>query len=328
MLSETLIPHTRDEGRRRLIRLVVIVAALWLAWPRAAWSQPPAPQSEAKPSNPGDRVVLTIGEKKLTATQVEQIIEALPRESRAFYGGEGKKFLPTYLVQMAVLSDEARKHNLQTDPQVQQAIENATEAILANAERERIEKSLAVDERQLQEAYQQHKTDYEEVRIRHILIRTAGSPVAFPASPPRPALPEAEAREKLEGLRKQILAGVDFAQLARQYSDDQTTAGAGGDMGYINRQKVVPPIVDAAHALAPGQVSDIIRTPYGLELVKVEDRHVKPFSEIRQELEAQIRKTQADQVIQKLIGESKVVVDNQYFSFHPQPQASGSPVVH
>ena len=73
---------------------------------------------------------------------------------------------------------------------------------------------------------------------------------------------------------------------------------------------------------------DIIRTPYGLELVKVEDRHVKPFSEIRQELEAQIRKTQADQVIQKLIGESKVVVDNQYFSFHPQPQASGSPVVH
>jgi len=110
---------------------------------------------------------------------------------------------------------------------------------------------------------------------------------------------------------------VDFAQLARQYSDDQTTAGAGGDMGTINRQKVVPPIVDVAHALAPGQVSDIIQTPYGLELVKVEDRRVKPFPEIRQELEAQIRKTQADQVIQKRISESKVEVDNRYFSSNP-----------
>jgi parvulin-like peptidyl-prolyl cis-trans isomerase-like protein len=309
-------------------RLVVMMAALWLAGPRSAWSQPPTPQSEAKPSNPGDRVVLTIGEKKFTAAQVEQIIEALPRESRAFYGGQGKKFLPTYLVQMAVLSDEAKKHNLHVDTQVQQAIENATEAILANAERERIERSFAVDERQLQEAYQQHKTDYEEVRIRHILIRTASSPVAYPGSPSRPPLPEAEARAKLEDLRKQILAGADFAQLAQKNSDDLTTAASGGDMGYINRQQVVPPIVDAAHALAPGQVSDIIQTPYGLELVKVEDRHEKPFSEIRQGLEAEIRKTQADQVIHKLIGESKVVVDNQYFSSNPQSHASGSPVLH
>ena len=116
--------------------------------------------------------------------------------------------------------------------------------------------------------------------------------------------------------------------LAQHYSEDLNSAAAGGDLGYINREKVVPPSANAAHALAQGQVSDIIQTPYGLELVKVEDRRVKPLSEIRQELEAQIRKTQADQVIQKLIGESKVVVDNQYYSFHPQSQASGSPVVH
>jgi len=57
-----------------------------------------------------------LGERKLTATEVEQIIEALPPESRASYGDEGKKFLPPYLVQMAVLSDEAKKYNLHADP--------------------------------------------------------------------------------------------------------------------------------------------------------------------------------------------------------------------
>ncbi len=314
--------------RRWRIRSFFIIAILFVAWPRAAWPQSPTARSEAKEPDPGERVVISIGDQKLTAARVEKIIEALPPQSRAFYGGQGKNYLPQYLVQMTVLSAEAEKHNLRAEPEVQEAIRVVTEAILANAERESIEKSIPVSDEQLQELYQQRKADFEEVRIRHILTRTANSPIPFPASPSRPPLPEAEARKKLEVLRKQILAGADFAQLAQQHSDDLTTAGAGGDMGYINRQKVVPPIADAAYAVAPGEVSDLIQTPYGLELIKVEDRRIKPFSEVRQELKAEIRKTKADQAIQQLISQYKVVVDNQYFSSNPQSKAADPSVSH
>jgi hypothetical protein len=314
---------------RQGIRLFLIFATLWMAWPGgSAWSQSPTSSSEAKESNPGERVVISIGNQKLTAQEVERAIEALPPESRAFYGGQGRKFLPQYLVQMAVLSDEARKHNLHAEPQVQEAIKVVTDAILANAERVSIEKSITVSEEQLQELYQTKKADLDAVRIRHILLRTANSSIAYPAAPSRPALPEAEARKKLEDLRKQIQAGADFAQLAQQYSEDLNTAGAGGELGYINRQMVVPPIANAAYALVPGQVSDIIQTPYGLELIKVEDHRVKPLAEVRKDLETQIRRTKADQAIQELIGQQKVVVDNDYFSSSPPTKTPAAPSPH
>jgi parvulin-like peptidyl-prolyl isomerase len=72
-------------------------------------------------------------------------------------------------------------------------------------------------------------------------------------------------------------------------------------------------------------VSDIIQTPYGLELIKVEERRAKPLSEVQGVLEAEIRKTKADQAIQELISQYKVVVDDQYFSSNPQAEAVTPP---
>jgi parvulin-like peptidyl-prolyl isomerase len=92
------------------------------------------------------------------------------------------------------------------------------------------------------------------------------------------------------------------------------TAPTGGDMGYMNRQNLLPPLAKAAFALNPGQVSDIIATPYGLELIKVEDRRTKPLSEVRQDLIAEIRRTKADQAFQEELGRHKVVVDKAFFS--------------
>lgn len=138
------------------------------------------------------------------------------------------------------------------------------------------------------------------------------------ASPTRPPLPAAEARKKLEDLRRRILAGASFAELAQAYSDDLATAGFGGDMGYVNRQKVVPPIADAAYALPPGQVSQIIPTPYGLDLIKIEDRRTKPLDEVKPILETQIRQAKVQEVLQRLQSECRVMVDTRFFAPPPQ----------
>jgi parvulin-like peptidyl-prolyl isomerase len=232
------------------------------------------------------------------------------------------------VVQAKILAAEAKKQNLQDRPEVQQTIEIARESILADAARKGMEQKVPVTDQEVQELYEKQKSAYDEVRIRGILIRTANSSIAYPAAPSRAALPEAEARKKLEDLRKQIQGGADFAQLAQQYSEDLNTAGAGGDLGYINRQKVVPPIANAAYALAPGEVSDIIQSPYGLELIKVEDHRVKPLAEVRKDLETQIRRTKADQAIQELVSQYKVVVDNDYFSSSPPTKAPAVPSPH
>jgi parvulin-like peptidyl-prolyl isomerase len=271
-------------------------------------------------------VVISVGEENLTAADVELIIQAFPPQQRALYGGVGRHLLPQYLVQMKILAAEARKQNLEQQAEVQKAIELTSESILATAARRHLEESIPVSEEQLQQLYQEREADFEEVRIRQILIRIEGSVSLQAGAPSRPPLPEAEARKKLQDLREQILAGADFAEMAQAHSENLATAGDGGDMGFINRLKVVPPVANAAYQLAPGEVSDIIRTPYGLELIAVEERRVKPLAEVRSQLEAELRRGQVEKMMKDLIEQYEVKVDTPYFQGQPTaPKAADSP---
>jgi peptidyl-prolyl cis-trans isomerase C len=265
------------------------VPLLLLGCFRVAWAQKPeAAKTDTKPV-PDDKVVITVGKDRITVGDIKRIVAALPPDYRAYYAGPGKRDLPQYLVRMKVLVAEALEQHLESRPEVQQALEIARESVLADAARKQIEAKIPVTEQQLRELYEKRKQELEEVRIRHIVLRTKESVVPLPGAPARPPMPAEEARKKLEDIRKQVLAGADFGELARDYSEDLGTAGAGGDMGYVNRQKVVPPVADAAYALHTGQVSDIIVTPFGLEIIKLEDRRTKTLEEVKPALEAQIR---------------------------------------
>ena len=294
----------------KLLPLFVFqVAACPWPQPASCWPQAASPAK----TESGDRVVLSVGDQKMTAADVEKLIQALPPNYRTFYSGQGKRFLAAYIVRMKVLSAEASKNKLDQQPEVVRAIETARESILADAARKHIEEGVTVTDKELRELYDKDKTKSEDVRIAHILIRTDNAPLKS-GDPAQPGLPESEARKKVEDIRKQILAGADFAKMAKQYSEDASTAASGGDMGVIQRDKVVPPIVNAASALDPDQVSDIIPTPSGFEIIKVEDKRAKPFEELQPTLELQIRQSKANTIIQHLMQESGAFIDQEFFS--------------
>ncbi len=75
-------------------------------------------------------------------------------------------------------------------------------------------------------------------------------------------------RDTLTDLRARIEAGTDFAELARQYSDDPT-AQVGGELGWFSAGDLVPEFEQAARRLVPGQLSGIVRTPFGFHLIEV-----------------------------------------------------------
>jgi hypothetical protein len=271
---------------------------------------PPPNKAEAAP---GDRVVLTIGEEKITASQIEEFIRSLPPHYQAFYGGPGKRYLPQYLIAMKILSAEAVKLKLADRPEVARALETARESVLSDAARQHFMQSIVLSEQELRDLYQKDKTQSEEVRIRHILIRTDTAPLK-PEGSSQAALPEPEARKKIEDLRRQILAGADFAQMAKQYSEDPATAASGGDMGVLQNDKVVPAVVHAAHSLDPGQVSNVLETPSGLEIFQVENKRLKPFEEVRPALEGELRTAKATEIVQHLIDKYPMVVDQEFFA--------------
>lgn len=103
-------------------------------------------------------------------------------------------------------------------------------------------------------------TSITQSRARHILLR------------PGPQLSEAAARERLAEYKRRIQAGqADFAQLAREFSQD-ASARNGGDLGWANPGLFVPEFEEVLNALAPGQIAEPVVTRFGVHLVQLLER--------------------------------------------------------
>jgi peptidyl-prolyl cis-trans isomerase SurA len=108
-----------------------------------------------------------------------------------------------------------------------------------------------------------------QTHARHILLR------------PSPQLTESAAIAKLEDLRKRVEGGADFAQLAREFSQD-ASAPNGGDLGWSSPGMYVPEFEDALNTLAPRQVSQPVVSRFGVHLIQVLERRQAKLSEREQ----------------------------------------------
>jgi peptidyl-prolyl cis-trans isomerase SurA len=123
-----------------------------------------------------------------------------------------------------------------------------------------------------------------QTRARHILVKT------------NEVVSEEDARRRLQGLRERIVAGADFGELARLNSEDGTSA-RGGALGWVYPGDTVPEFERAMNALAPGELSQPVRTPFGFHLILVEERRAADVSAERQRLQARqaLRERKADE---------------------------------
>ncbi len=125
---------------------------------------------------------------------------------------------------------------------------------------------LQIPAKRVEDYYQSHREEYdqpEEVQAAHILIRVNADATEEE---------KLTAKLKLENLKSEIEKGRPFAEMAKEYSDDPGSAAQGGDLGYFRRGAMVKPFEEAAFALKPGALSQIVETPFGFHLIKVTKR--------------------------------------------------------
>jgi peptidyl-prolyl cis-trans isomerase D len=99
----------------------------------------------------------------------------------------------------------------------------------------------------------------------------------------------------------QIKAGKDFGELAKQYSDDTTSAQKGGDLGWIVHGQTVKEFDDVAFTMKPGQVSGLVKTIYGIHIIKVLERqmaHVQSLDEVKDDIRKTLEEQKLDQAQQ------------------------------
>jgi len=145
---------------------------------------------------------------------------------------------------------------------------------------------------EIEDFYRLHQEDYKEpekVRARHILFRI----------PPKAKTSDIQAIQKRADMVLDLARkGTDFAELARKYSED-STASTGGDLGYFTSEDMVKPFSDSAFSLEKGDISDLVRTRFGLHIIKVEDikeESIKPLAEVKESVIQSIKQEQAGEI--------------------------------
>ena len=156
-----------------------------------------------------------------------------------------------------------------------------------------IAKTLSVDDETLRGYYEQHRKEYVtpgQRRASHILITVEeGADEAT----------EKAAREKAEAILQRIRDGEDFATLARELSQDPGSAAEGGDLGYFERGVMDKAFDDAVFSMAEGDVSEPVRTLFGLHIIKltgIRPETGKSFEELRDELKSAYLKNEAERL--------------------------------
>ncbi|MBN1906552.1 MAG: SurA N-terminal domain-containing protein [Deltaproteobacteria bacterium] len=201
---------------------------------------------------------------------------------------------------------------------------------------EKFSNEVTLEEEDLSAYYEDNLdmfTQEKQVKASHILFKTA------------PEATDEEVKkieEKAASVLERAKKGEDFAALATEFSED-TTKSKGGDLGYFTQGRMVKEFEDAAFALEPGQISELVKTDYGYHIIKVEDkkeRSVKTYEEAKAQVDSILRRNgsmdMADERARTLLDQMPYDVDlekyagennEQYITTDFFSQAEPAPVI-
>ena len=203
-----------------------------------------------------DPVVAKVNGDEIRRSQALEVRRRLPAQMQQVPDDLIMPVLVNIVIDTKVVAAEARRQNLQDDPEVREQMAKLEELILEQYLISRtVEKSIT--DEALKERYEklvEETKGEEEVHARHILLEK-----------------EEEAKEVIAQLQK----GADFAELAKEKSTGPS-APQGGDLGYFAQGEMVPAFSEAAFALKAGAFTEEpVQTQFGWHVIKVEDRRAK-----------------------------------------------------
>ena len=221
---------------RKAVILVTLTGVFAVA-PLKGFAQTPTSAPPAPAASSPDAVVISFGDLKLTAREVEKILQNLPPQSRQFYASPGGRAqFSEWLVRTKLFAKEAEKRGLQNRDEVKLSLQIFRDGLLAKVMEGEFLKDIKVSDDEAQKFLAENLEKFEQAKVRRLVIRSKSTNQLYADGKPSDQLPsDEEAKAKAEDLRKKITQGADFEEMAAKFSDDSTSSGKGGDLGYVRR---------------------------------------------------------------------------------------------
>jgi len=264
-----------------------------------------------------DVILAKIGDRQITMQDFDRMIKVYDAEKQKLLdqNPQYKGIILQRFVQAIVLSNAAREKGFDKRSDIKEQMEIAMNDFLATEylKKEVVEKIDVTDE-DMKLYYKTHGDEFgtpETVRARHIFFKAAKSMADEDKK---------KMKEKAEDVLKRIKSGEDFAKLAAEFSDDSGSKAKGGDLGFFPKGKMVPEFEKVAFSLKAGEVSDVIQSPYGYHIIKVEDRKeaaVEPFDKVKDKVKekvlAEFRKAKVEEFVNNAMEKAGVQMNPEAF---------------
>lgn len=210
----------------------------------------------AAEDKPGDTVVATVNGQPITESDLRFAENELGGEIANLPPEVKRRALAEYLIDNELFAKAAEEAKISVTPEYEQQMHYLKRRVLRELYFDKTLKGkIGEDEAKkiYTEKIAQLKPE-EEIEARHILV---------------------DSEEKAKELHAKIVAGADFAQLAKENSTDTGSKDQGGVLGYFGHGQMVPEFEAAAFKLEKGQVSEPVHTNFGWHIIKVDDRRKK-----------------------------------------------------
>lgn len=216
-----------------------------------------------------------------------------------------------YVLQVKVGEDTAKRFYEEHRSELQTPEQVRAEYLVLSADS--LSSQIKISTEESKKYYDEHPTQFQSRQASHILI----------AVPPNAsAESKAQARSKAEQLYKQVLQNpADFAQIAKNNSQDPGSAAKGGDLGFISRGAMVKPFEDAVFQMKEGEIAGPVETQFGYHIIKLDAIKQMGFEEAGNQIERELKQQQAVKKFNELAENFGNMVYEQSDSLKPAAQA-------
>ncbi len=193
---------------------------------------------------------ITEADMTLAESEIGKDLAQLPPEVK-------RRALAEYLIDNLLFAEAAEEAKLESDAEFENRLRYLRSRLLREFYFEKFLKNQ-IDEAQAKKIYDDRIAQLNpetEVLVRHILVKD---------------------EDKAKEIREKIVAGEDFAELAKENSIDPGSKDKGGLVGYFVKGQMVPEFEQAAFTMIEGSVSEPVKTDFGWHILKLEDRRQKP----------------------------------------------------
>ena len=134
----------------------------------------------------------------------------------------------------------------------------------------------------------------ESYHVRHIFVE-----IPTDGAEPERAAKATEAQSRMADIQARLAGGESFEDLAIQFSDDESSKVKGGDLGWLDSGKIaLPGIEEALASLKAGEVSKVLTTPFGLHLLRLEEKKpsmIRPLAEVKEDIRTDLARDKAEE---------------------------------